>query len=122
VNEPNGFNCLSWDATSPCKDALEISTTPVDSIPDDESLLTLSQIEAKISVEPPQPGWRVALQRVVDYLGESQLGRILLSKQGLLMLFGLFTYLILVSIISAVSKRIRKKKLQNAASPIPPTV
>lgn len=122
VNEPNGFNCLSWDATSPCKDALEISTTPVDSIPDDESLLTLSQIEARISVEPPQPGWRVALQRVVDYLGESQLGRILLSKQGLLMLFGLFTYLILVSIISAVSKRIRKKKLQNAASQIPPTV
>ncbi len=122
VNEPNGFNCLSWDATSPCKDALEISTTPVDSIPDDESLLTLSQIEAKISVEPPQPGWRVALQRFVDYLGESQLGRILLSKQGLLMLFGLFTYLILVSIISAVSKRIRKKKLQNAASQFPPTV
>lgn len=117
VNEPNGFNCLSWDAASPCKDALEISTSPVNEIPDVSTLLTLSQVEEKMTAEFPQVGWRHALQKAVDYLGESQLGRIILSKQGLLMLFGVVVYVLLVAIISMVSKRLRKKKL---AQDLPP--
>lgn len=113
ANKPSGFNCQSWDASSPCKDALSIETMPVDSLPAMDSLLTGMQLQEKVSALGDSESDSLfirAAQSVVTYLGESQAGRVLLSKSGMLITFALLLYLVLVGIVALFSRLVRKTK------------
>lgn len=111
VNEPSGFNCLSWDSQSPCRDALSIDTVPVNDIPEKSTLMTLESVKEKVlNSQKSQNKFVGTLQKGVSYLGESQLGRMLLSRQGLLIIFAFLLYSILVAVISGITKTIRKRK------------
>lgn len=110
VNEPSGFNCLSWDSQSPCKDALKINTSPVNQLPEVSSLMTLQEVQQQVlknsSISNP---FTSTLQNIVNYLGESKVGRVLFSRVGMLILFGLFFYSLLVVFVSTITKRIRAR-------------
>lgn len=112
VDEPSGFNCQSWDAASPCKDALLINTEAASALPDASTLFTMSDIQNKLEAEKGKQVNVIqsGLQSVVTFLGASQVGRVVLSKQGLLIIFALVLYLVLVIIVSTISKIVRKKK------------
>jgi hypothetical protein len=112
VNDPSGFNCLSWDETSPCREALKIDTEPVNEIP--TGLFTISDIRQKLESEKQsQKGSTMVMQKVVSYLGASKLGRLLLSTSGLMLLSALILYIILVNIVAAVGKQIKKRRAVN---------
>lgn len=111
ANEPSGFNCQSWDAESPCKEALRIETTPVDNLPPNNELMSITQLQEKVSaanVDVTSSVFAKTAQNVVTYLGESRMGRILLSKQGMLVTFAVLLYLMLVILVSAVARVVRK--------------
>ena len=112
ADSPSGFNCLSPDSESACKEALRIFTTPVDEIPNNEVLLSLSDLQQKVSANESadSKGITKNLQQAVGYLGGTQTGRVLLSKQGLLITFAILLYVILVLVVSLTSRLFRKKK------------
>jgi len=113
ANEPSGFNCRTWDASSPCKEALRIDTVPVAILPPVEQLMSITQLQEKVNSRSTETSSNVfvqAAQNVVSFLGESKSGRILLSKQGMLITFALILYLLLVAVVSMVSKIVRRAK------------
>jgi hypothetical protein len=114
ANEPSGFNCQSWDATSPCKEALRIETTPVDILPPETELMTITQLQEKVAATQSSESSNIVVksaQNVVTYLGESRVGRILLSKQGMLIAFALILYFILLFLVTTVTKMVRKARM-----------
>lgn len=111
VDEPSGFNCLSWDSQSPCRDALRIDTQPVDKIPTDSELLTVTDVKELVRQKDDAGKNKITafLQGIVTYLGGSRVGRALLSNQAMLILFGVGLYTLLVVTIRGVLKAVRNK-------------
>ncbi len=118
VDEPNGFNCLSWDTQSPCKEALTIETTPVENVSRDIQLTSVLELKQKVleqnAKDKQDPNKN--LQSFVNIIGSSYFGRVVLSKQGVLIVFALVMYLVLVLIVNIAMKLIRKAK-KNPVTP-----
>lgn len=109
VYEPNGFNCYSEDNAYPCDDALQINTESINAFPAIESLFTIEDVKAKLAQEQ-KSGMAKYSSEIISYLRSSRLGRILLSTQGLIIMFAFVIYVLLVVIVTFITKTIRKRK------------
>ncbi len=111
VLEPSGFHCQSLDGRTPCPDYLSIDTESVNALPEKSQLLSGEQLIQKVDLAKHQGSQlQQLLHQGTVYLGGSYFGRILLSTQGLLILFAIFVYVTLVFIISRAVTYIKKKR------------
>ncbi|MCC7303896.1 transglutaminase domain-containing protein [bacterium] len=111
VDNPSGFNCLSWDSSSPCREALRIETHSVEKIPP-ENLFTIAELKQRVTGSAnDEKSFVVKLSQYSrNYFGGSSLGRALLSKQVMLFFFAIVLYGFLLLVIRFVMKILRKKE------------
>jgi transglutaminase-like putative cysteine protease len=119
ANSPSGFSCLSWDAKTPCRDAIEIRTETVAEVP--QSVFTIKDVRAKIEIarlasQTPEG----LIDNAVQYLGTSRIGRLLLSTSGLMLSAAVFLYIVVLTIVTAVGKALKRRAQNRANATTPP--
>lgn len=111
VDEPSGFNCLSWDSQSPCQEPLQIHTEAVSELPS-SGLLTQEALQEQVKAQEEDAataGFSKRISSGLTNFANTQVGRIVLSTQSLLILFALVLYGVLVGLVRVVLALIRKK-------------
>lgn len=113
-DEPSGFSCQTWDANSPCNQNVTIDTTPVDSIPQKETLMTQQQLQDQVKTKMPTNAISETLDSAIQYLSGSYIGRLLFNAVTMNVLFALGLYLLVLLVIRGGVRLYRLAKKRSA--------